>query len=64
MQLCNLPDSTEVYGRFNYVIWPSLQEAPLLDKILVQRIPFHLNQQETAINLPARLCESIIHRLH
>jgi transcriptional regulator with XRE-family HTH domain len=54
----------QIHGQFDYVIWRSLREAPPLDEILVRLIQFLSDQQETEINLPARLGERIIRLLH
>ncbi|MEM9815174.1 MAG: NB-ARC domain-containing protein [Cyanobacteria bacterium P01_D01_bin.6] len=54
----------QIYDRFDYVIWRSLREAPPLEEILVRLIQFLSDQQETEINLPARLGERLIRLLH
>ena len=54
----------QIYDQFDYVIWRSLREAPPLDEILVRLIQFLSDQQETEINLPARLGERLIRLLH
>ncbi|MEM9120562.1 MAG: NB-ARC domain-containing protein [Cyanobacteria bacterium P01_F01_bin.56] len=53
-----------IYDQFDYVIWRSLREAPPLEEILVRLIQFLSDQQETEINLPARLGERLIRLLH
>ncbi|MEM6432369.1 MAG: NB-ARC domain-containing protein [Cyanobacteria bacterium P01_D01_bin.115] len=54
----------QIHDQFDYVIWRSLREAPPLDEILVRLIQFLSDQQETEINLPARLGERLIRLLH
>ena len=52
----------QVQDRFDFLIWRSLRNAPLIDNILTHWIQFLSHQQEAVI--PISLDDKIIHLLH